>query len=201
MNRHAGTRRATFLASLASLATLAAMPLPAAANEHVAAIEQLAPRLRAMLSMPAVLAATQAQNARHASLTQADIDRLDKQWRAEVSATTRPLIDPVLAHPVSVALKALQTDSKGLITEIFVMDNKGLNVGQSEVTSDYWQGDEAKFQKTFGKGPSAIFVDKVELDESTQEFQAQFSFTLVDPATQASIGAVTVGISIERLAE
>ncbi|MCC6718982.1 MAG: hypothetical protein IT555_13955 [Acetobacteraceae bacterium] len=177
------------------------MPVPAAASEHVAAIEKIAPRLRALLSTPAILAAVREQNIRHASLTQADIDRLDKQWRAEVSATKRPLIDPVLAHPVSAALKAVQADSKGLITEIFVMDNKGLNVAQSEVTSDYWQGDEAKFQKTFDKGPNAIFVDKVELDESTQEFQAQLSFTLVDPATQASIGAVTVGISIERLAE
>jgi hypothetical protein len=33
-------------------------------------------------------------------------------------------------------------------------------VGQSDVTSDYWQGDEGKWQKTFGTGDAnAIFVD------------------------------------------
>jgi hypothetical protein len=46
-----------------------------------------------------------------------------------------------------------------MITEMFVMDAKGLNVGQSDVTSDYWQGDEAKWQKTYGAGPGVVFVD------------------------------------------
>ena len=38
---------------------------------------------------------------------------------------------------------------------------------------------------------------EVELDESTQTYQAQLSFTLVDPATGAAIGAVTVGVNAE----
>ena len=77
------------------------------------------------------------------------------------------------------------------------MDNKGLNVGQSDVTSDYWQGDEAKWQKTFSVGPTAVFVDKVEKDESTQKFQTQVSISIVDGG--AAIGAVTVGLDVEML--
>jgi hypothetical protein len=179
----------------ALVAGTALPPAPALAQDHVAPITAMAPRLRALV------AAVKAQNTRHASLTQADIDRLDKQWRAEVSASARPLITSVMAHPLSATLKAMQAGSNGLITEVFVMDNRGLNVGQSEVTSDYWQGDEAKFQRTFDVGPTALFVDKVEQDESTQEFQSQLSFTLVDPADGSKIGAVTIGLSIERLAQ
>ncbi|MGO7624082.1 hypothetical protein ACC687_38970, partial [Rhizobium ruizarguesonis] len=47
--------------------------------------------------------------------------------------------------------------SGGKITEIFVMGAKGLNVGQSDTTSDYCQGDEANFQKSFGAGKDAVF--------------------------------------------
>ena len=35
-------------------------------------------------------------------------------------------------------------------------DNKGLNVGQSDVTSDYWQGDEAKWKKSYKMGAGAV---------------------------------------------
>jgi hypothetical protein len=44
----------------------------------------------------------------------------------------------------------------GVIFEIFIVDNKGLNVAQTDPTLDYMQGDEAKFQKTFLVGPEAV---------------------------------------------
>jgi len=179
--------------------SLAVLAPEAKAADHVPPITQMAPGLRVLVSTPAILDAVKAQNVKHASLTQKDIDRLDLQWRAEVQASKRPLIDSVMNSSTSSVLKAIQTDSKGLITEIFVMDNRGLNVGQSEVTSDYWQGDEAKFKRSFDISPTAVFVDKIEQDESTQEFQSQLSMTLVDPADGKSIGAVTIGISIEHL--
>jgi hypothetical protein len=79
------------------------------------------------------------------------------------------------------------------------MDDKGLNVGQSEVTSDYWQGDEAKWQKTFSAGPDAVFLDKIEKDESTQALQMQVSVSIKDPETGKAIGAVTFGINVDEL--
>jgi hypothetical protein len=85
-------------------------------------------------------------------------------------------------------------------TEIFVMDNKGLNVGQSDITSDYWQGDEAKWQKTYSVGASAIHISDVAKDESTQSFQSQLSLPVVDPANNQVIGAVTIGINVEQIA-
>jgi hypothetical protein len=79
------------------------------------------------------------------------------------------------------------------------MDNKGLNVGQSGITSDYWQGDEAKWQKTYGKGPDAILIDDVEFDESSQTFQSQVSLPVVDSISGEVIGAVTVGVNMDLL--
>ena len=79
------------------------------------------------------------------------------------------------------------------------MDNRGLNVGQSDVTSDYWQGDEAKWKKTFLVGPGAMIIDDVELDESTQTFQSQLSMSITDQATGEVIGAITVGVDVEAI--
>lgn len=146
-----------------------------------------------------VISAIKDQNQKYANLAQADIDTLDKTWRAETSASDRPMINAVLASELSQFLATIREKSDGLVTEIFVMDNKGLNVGQSDITSDFWQGDEAKWQKTYLAGPDAIFVDGVEQDESTQAFQSQLSMSIVDPQTGDVIGAITVGVNVDAI--
>lgn len=172
----------------------------AAAQDHVGPItEYVKANVATWLSDPLLIGAVNEQNAAHAGLTQADIDALDKQWRAEVEAASKPLIDKVLGNALSKFLAARQSESGGMITEAFVMDNKGLNVGQSDITSDYWQGDEGKWQKSFGAGAGAIFVDEVEKDESTQTLQSQVSVAISDPATGQAIGAITLGIDVEGL--
>lgn len=189
---------ASFFAALI-LAAVAAAPV-SAQDKHTPKAQAWAEKtLRDWMKDPAVIEAIKAQNAKHAGLAQDKIDALDKQWRAETKAAAKPLINEVMGNPLSAYLKKKEAEGKGLVTEIFVMDNKGLNVGQSDVTSDYWQGDEAKWQKTFSVGPNAVFVDKVEQDESTQKFQTQVSISIVDPASNSVIGAVTVGLDVEML--
>jgi hypothetical protein len=146
-----------------------------------------------------LIQAIQAQNVKHAGLDAAAIEALDQAWRAEVGTAATPHVDAVLANAAADFLRTQVAATGGAITEVFVMDNLGLNVAASDVTSDYWQGDEAKFQETFGKGIGAIHISEVEFDESSQSYQAQISFTIVDPATGAAIGAMTVGVDAEAL--
>ncbi len=157
-------------------------------------------KVRPLLSDPEVVAAIKAQNARHVGLDDAKIDVLDKQWRAEAKAGGKgPLIDDLMGRPLSARLKAFKQANAGIVLEIFLMDDKGLNVAQADVTTDYMQGDEAKWQKTFLIGPAAVFVDDLDFDESSKSFQAQISATVVDPATKAAIGAITIGLAVEKL--
>jgi len=148
-----------------------------------------------------IVSAIRAQNEAHAGITQARIDELDQAWMAEVGGTTRPTIDPVMTNPVSDLLREMVAASEGLIAEIFVMDYVGLNVGASHVTSDYWQGDEAKHQQTHGIGPGAYHVGNVDFDESTQSYVVQVSMSIVDPADGALIGAVTASIDADSLVD
>ena len=157
-------------------------------------------KVRPLLSDPEVVAAIKAQNVKHAGLDDAKIDVLDKQWRVEAKAGGKgPLIDDLMGRPLSTRLKAFKAANAGIVLEIFLMDDKGLNVAQADVTSDYMQGDEAKWQKTFLIGPDAVFVDDLDFDESSKSFQAQISATVVDPAGKKPIGAITVGLAVEKL--
>ena len=47
--------------------------------------------------------------------------------------------------------------SKPYFTEVFLMDNQGANVAMTNKTSDYWQGDEAKFIESFYQFGGLIF--------------------------------------------
>lgn len=151
--------------------------------------------VEAHIHTPEIIAAIKAQNAEHATLDEAAILELDQQWRAERKADEKPLISKVLSNSVSAKLSTLKEDSTGAYNEIFVMDNKGLNVGQSDVTSDYWQGDEAKFQQSYGT--NSVHVGDVDLDESSQAVGVQISSVVKDPDTGEKIGAVTFGVNFQ----
>ena len=189
----------TYLSTLAAIAAFAAT-VPAFANEFEEPLRALAEDvILAKLADPAIADAIKTQNAANAALTQADIDALDQQWRGEVGAGSAPTIDPVLSSAVLDILRSIRDESEGMFTEIFLMDDKGLNVAASDVTSDYWQGDEAKWQQTYGAGATAMHISDVEFDESTQTYQAQVSVSISDPETAAPIGAATFGVNIDAL--
>ena len=187
-----------FLYSSATL--IALMSAPATANEFE-------PLMRAFYDdeigrwaqSDVLVRAITEQNARTTAYDQAQIDALDQAWRAEVGAADTPTITPVLTNTASDFLREQVASSQGAITEIFVMDARGLNVAASDVTSDCWQGDEAKFTETHGVGVGAVHIGDVEFDDSTQRYQGQVSLTIVDPATGQPIGAMTVGVDVESL--
>ncbi len=167
--------RLRIAAVLAACAVLTLGPAPAYAldAEFVGPLTALARgALQEIAANPVLVEAVLAQNETTAAYDQARIDALDAQWRAEVDAAARPLIQATLDSAASRYLVGVQEQSAGQFTEIFATDARGLNVAQSAITSDYWQGDEEKFTETFPLGAAAVFLGEVEEDESTQTFQS-----------------------------
>jgi hypothetical protein len=193
-------KRSFWKAALAASAMVMVMGTAQAMDgPHVAPIKDyVKANVMTWLADPRVIAAIKAQNEKTAGLSEAEIVALDKKWRAEVEASAKPMIEAVLKNDLSTFLAAKKNDAAGMITEAFIMDAKGLNVGQSDMTSDYWQGDEAKWKKTYMVGPDAIFVDEIEKDESTQSLQSQVSIAIKDETGKA-IGAITLGINVDKL--
>lgn len=169
----------------------------AGANDDIPAA--VVAELRSMMVSNVSLISLAAQNQRLAGLDQARIDELDKQWRAETESENQPLIAQLMGNPLSSYLIRKKAESNGLFAELFVFDAMGMNVGQSSVTSDYWQGDEDKYLQTFAVGPDAVFVDAIEYNDETHQRRRQVNFTIVDPETGESIGGATVEINVDEL--
>ena len=174
---------------LAIFATLAAGP--AAANEFQPVLADLAEsEFKAVVAEPALVSAIRDQNARTAGLSESEIAGLDGDWRDQIGGADAPLIARVTDNPAAAHLRAVQESSGGLYSEIFIMDRVGLNVAARQVTSDDWQGDEAKWQESFGAGAEAVHIGAVEFDDASQSYLGQVSLPVIDPETGTPIGAV-----------
>lgn len=185
---------------LIAAAAVFAAAQPAFADEFSASIEEFfKSEISDWAQDPALVAAITAQNVTTTGYDQSEIDALDQAWRAEVGQAASPTITPIVESATSAMLRDRVASYGGQITEIILMDAVGLNVAVSDVTSDFWQGDEDKHSQTFGQGPTGLHIADVEFDESTQRYQGQVSFTIVDPTTGLPVGAMTVGVDAESL--
>lgn len=192
--------RAVLAACLSGL-FMGLTPRPSIANDlHIPVVSAyIDENVRSWIETPQIIEALKNSNSYHQYLTSKDIERLDEQWRQEFRAPSKPLIYSILNNALSVMLRGKQAEADGIITEILIMDAKGLAIAESDITSDYWQGDELKWQNTYLAGANVTFIDRAEKDDSTQMLQAQASMTISDPETGQPIGAITVGVNLDAL--
>jgi hypothetical protein len=143
-------------------------------------------------SDPVIVQAVQAENKKGKTLDQ--IQTMDKKWQADAGITD--YMKAMMESELGKHLRTIQS-SKPYYAEIFVMDNQGANVAMTDKTSDYWQGDEAKFKNSFNNGQGAVFVDEVKFDDSSQTYLAQVSVPVKEGASV--IGAITFGIDVDKV--
>lgn len=97
--------------------------------------------------------------------------------------------------PAAKALKAFQTASGGKIAEFFVTDARGGNVCQTALTSDWFQGDEAKFTEVEKK--TDAYYAEPKRDDTVGETGVQVSIPLYDG--KKFIGVAVVLVIVEKL--
>ena len=151
-----------------------------------------------ILNNEIVVRSIQIQNKNHENLKQNDINDLDQEWRRQTKVENQPLISSLLNRPLSAYLTRIQAHSGGIFTEIFVMDNKGLNVGQSSMSSDFWQGDEDKWQKTYLKSANQKFIDEPEFNEKRDVWVVQYNIAITDNEGK-NVGAATFELNLSEL--
>jgi opacity protein-like surface antigen len=187
----------TVLAAALAAAAFSAASAPAFADGHEAKINAyIESNISGWLGSDEIIAAVDQQNIDHFGITAAEIERLDQRWRKEKKRGGGSLISSIMGNELSAFLRGIKAASGGVITEIFVMDNVGLNVGQTNGTGDVMQGDEAKWQKTYPVSAKAVYIDDVEEDGGVNVSQTSLT---VARANGFRLGAVTIGINVDAL--
>jgi hypothetical protein len=133
--------------------------------------------------------AVAAQNRQKRTLEK--IRQIDATWTAggELEGLDRELLENACAK----ALDSFMTATTGF-KEGFVMDDLGALVCMTQRTSDYWQGDEAKWQRSFDEGRGAVYVGAPTWDKSADSMLVQISAPIM--RNGRAVGALTVGKTV-----
>jgi hypothetical protein len=151
----------------------------------------------AIMADPLVLDAIRQQNVALQPQTQAELDVIDKQWIEERKNPAGQLTAAMLATPVSRQLRALVAGSHGALTHAILMDNRGRNVGVADPTTDYWQGDEAKFLNTAAIGSSDVQRGDIERRHDGKGAACWLSRTIFEAGKP--IGALAVEVNLDHV--
>jgi hypothetical protein len=156
------------------------------------AIEKRIPELRRWAADPTVVQTVKRANAQARSLP--DIREIDKQWQS--TGGVDDFMRSLMTNAGSEKLRSLRSTLPE-IAEAFVTDRRGANAAMTHKTSDYWQGDEAKFTKAIAGSRSDYHVEPVSFDESIQAYAVQIALAVYDDGN--AIGVMVVTLNLEML--
>jgi hypothetical protein len=178
------------LVSFAMVAALLAQATPA----NVASIKETAyARVAVAQGIARDAAIRHAVEASNAVAESAEeIRKRDAAWMAN---RRDPLRQVIVQAPCSAHVRDM-VKADVLVVEAFVMNARGTLVCSINETSDYWQGDEAKWQKTYVEGKAA-YVDEPAFDASTGTYAVQVSVPVGDEAGKRT-GAVTLTLKLRQ---
>jgi len=164
----------------------------AATDYNKEKLNEVVSRLKETGSDAALISAVEKQNRENLSI--ATIKSRDKKWQ-ETSGLD-DLMKSLMSNEGAKRLAKIEKENR-MIVESFLMDKKGANVAMTNKTSDYWQGDEAKFTKSFNGGKGSIHIGKSKFDKSAQAYVVQVSVPVMSEGR--AIGAITYGVNIDDL--
>jgi len=137
-----------------------------------------------------VVEAVKAENTKEKTLDQ--IKEMDEKWKATPGIAD--YMQALMESECSKYLRSIQ-EKTPYYAEIFVTDNQGANVAMTDKTSDYWQGDEAKFIESYKEGAGGIYISDVEFDDSSQAYLVHVSVPVKDE--QKAIGVLVIGVDLD----
>lgn len=169
---------------------------------HVTA-KEFSPEVKALLNQavqditqnlalhPVIVDATKISNQKNESLKLNEILRQDQEWQNAKEIT--PFIKTFIGNECARVLMDFQ-DQHPQFAEIFVADLKGVIVGETNKTSDYYQADEKWWQAAFNQGKGAIYFGEIEYDESALAESIPIAIPIMNDRTAIGVMKVLVDI-------
>lgn len=160
-------------------------------------LDSEAEKIKDWVSQSIIVDAVKKQNGQMLSLD--EIKQRDQAWIKVKKAKGKPndLMKQTQNHAAGKWLKNKNKENRGRYPEAFLCDNQGANVAVSKLTSDYWQGDESKWEKSFNSGDGKVFYGDPEFDKSAKSMLVQISVPVNDGGK--TIGVLVVGVKFSAL--
>jgi putative methionine-R-sulfoxide reductase with GAF domain len=132
-------------------------------------------------------------------LSQAEIDRLDQQWRAADKANNNadPLVARILNNEISDQLRKYR-DQFPQQVEIFLTDVQGVSIATTNRTSDYLQADEEWWQIAYRDDQ---YIGQPEYDDSSKTIAINMALTVRESGYGRIVGVLRTTVNFTTLTD
>lgn len=161
--------------------------------------ELLTRKIERWKHLPKLESLLKKRNVQSHRFSRKEIAERDKKWMQAFMENEFSYSIDLVDQEMSARLREIKKQSQDVITEIIVTDALGLNVAISDMTSDYWQGDEEKFTEVFSKPANSLHFGEISYDESTKRFQLHLSVPLYTDKTFEPLGVMVFGVDVEKV--
>lgn len=150
----------------------------------------------------AVIDAVHAQNKRWSGMDSAEINLMDDKWKASAPGDEydKMVIQTVMSNDCSAHLRDFQK-SNPEFDEIFITDDRGLNVCQTNKTSDFFQADEDWWVQGYADGKGHSYHGEIEYDDSARSESIPVFVPVTEPDGGRVIGVCKAVLGLSDLIE
>ena len=143
--------------------------------------------LKNIATNPQIIEIIKRFNEKNQELSISDILKRDKKWKETKGIDD--FIKPLLINDCAQFLIEFQ-EQYDEFPEIFITDEKGLIVGETNKTSDYYQADEQWWIKAYNDGIGRIYFGEIEYDESAYAEAIPIYIPVMDSQDKKAIGVI-----------
>lgn len=173
-------------------AAAAGPPTPQEPTDLVVALIRLrTASMEFIASRPTIVAAVAAQNSQERS--QEEIDEIDRRWQSTPELTD--FKKSLQENEAGKILRGFLQRTRTTYTEALLTDRNGALVAVYPTSSDYYQGDEAKFRVPWET--EELYIGPIAFDESSEAYASQVSVLVFDDSGQ-KIGVLVMGVRLSK---
>lgn len=164
------------------LAACAHTPANTRSGERIALGPKIEPALTEQLELlttltsdPTIIAFVSESNAKIEQLSPEQQQKRKQAWQQQPD---KEIVTALLTNAAAMKILEFQEQHPGF-SELFITDRSGLNVAQSNPTSDYSQADEAWWQTTYSQGNGRANHGEIEYDQSADSDAISFGVPIM----------------------
>lgn len=152
--------------------------------------------LKNLATNPQIIEIIKRFNEKNQEISISDILKDDKKWKETKGIDD--FIKPFIINECAQFLIEFQ-EQYDEFPEIFITDENGLIVGETNKTSDYYQADEQWWIKAYNNGIGRIYFGKIEYDESAHAEAISIYIPVMDFQYNKAIGVIKAVCDITAL--
>ena len=161
--------------------------IPGFSKELKQVLENKIELLQKIAKDPKVIEKVRISNHKSRDLYLSEIIEIDEKWRETEGVDD--FIKSLLTNESAQYLIDFQEEHDEFV-EIFITDIKGLVIGVTNKTSDYYQADEPWWVKAYNQGNGNTYYGKIEYDESALAESIPIYIPVIDPGSNKAIGVI-----------